>query len=89
MEKDLFSAENEFAPSDQMTWPTFILNLAAQITTIIVCVFLLRAIWPCMAPVVRRPAKPYRYGSPELESSRTHYEADPNLGFWAVSLWRS
>ncbi|HVP80131.1 MAG TPA: hypothetical protein VMV04_19800 [Thermodesulfobacteriota bacterium] len=44
MEKDLFSAEKEFVPPDQMAWPTFVLNLAAQITIIILCMFLLRAI---------------------------------------------
>jgi len=44
MEKDLFSAEKEFVPSGQLTWPTFVLNLAVQITTIILCVFLSRAI---------------------------------------------
>jgi len=44
MEKDLFSAGKEFVPSDQVAWPTFVLNLAVQITTIILCVFLLRAI---------------------------------------------
>jgi len=89
MKKDLFSAEREFVPSDQMAWPTFVLNLAVQITTIILCVFLLRAIWQCIALVVRRPVKPCRYASSEPKSSHTYYGVDPNLGFWVVSLRRS
>ena len=86
--ENLFSGEREFLPPDQMAWPTFVLNLAAQITAIILCMFLLRAIW-CIALVVRRPVKPCHYASPEPKSSHTHYGVDPNLGFWVVSWGRS
>ncbi len=44
MEKYEFTAEKKFIPSDQMAELTYGLNLAAQITTIIICLFLLRII---------------------------------------------
>jgi hypothetical protein len=40
MEKYVFSAEEEFIPSDEITAPTYVLTLTAQIITIILCVFL-------------------------------------------------
>ena len=42
MEKYVFSAEKESIPSDEMAGPTYVLNLTAQVITIILCLFLLR-----------------------------------------------
>jgi hypothetical protein len=44
MGKNVSSAEKEFIPSDQMTGPTFVLNLTVQAITIILCLFLSRMI---------------------------------------------
>ena len=44
MEKYEFSAEKELISSNQMGEATYVLNLIAQIITIILCLFLLRII---------------------------------------------
>jgi hypothetical protein len=44
MEKYVFSAEEEFIPSDKIAAPTYVLNLTAHIITIVLCLFLFRII---------------------------------------------
>jgi len=41
-EKHVFSTKEEFVPSDQISTPNYILNLIAQIVTIILCLLLSR-----------------------------------------------
>ena len=42
MEKYLFSDKEGFIASNQIARPTYILNLSAQIITIVLCLFLFR-----------------------------------------------
>jgi hypothetical protein len=44
MEEDIFSAKEEFNPSDQIAEPPYFWNLIALIVTIIFCLFLFRII---------------------------------------------
>ena len=39
MQKGVFSTEKEFVPPGQMARSTFVLNLTAQVITIILCLF--------------------------------------------------
>jgi len=44
MEKEIFSAKEEFIPPEQIAEPTYIWNLIALIIAIIFCSFLFRVI---------------------------------------------